>query len=67
MRPTFTYGLRPRITAIVAWCLLLTGCGQTGALYLVAPRTTAPQATTRVAPAPVTETPPPGAATHGQP
>ncbi len=67
MRPASIHGLPPRNTGIAFLCLLLAGCGQTGALYLVAPRSTAPMATTRVAPASITKTSPPSAATHGQP
>ncbi len=52
MRPAHLYGFRLRGVPLMALAMLLTGCGQTGPLYLVMPATNIPPVTARPAPTP---------------
>lgn len=52
MRPAPTYGHHLRGTGLVAFCMLLAACGQTGYLYLVMPPAKLPPVTAEPAPEP---------------
>lgn len=53
MRPALPYGFRLRGISLMALAMLLSGCGQTGYLYLVMAATNIPPVTARPAPAPI--------------